>query len=73
MDPLLETEGRYEKLENLGAGSFGFVVLAKNKLGKKTAIKVISHAVAHPVAVMHECDPVFVLFFPPSSCSSEDP
>lgn len=41
MDPLLETGGRYEKLENLGAGSFGFVVLAQNKLGKKAAIKVI--------------------------------
>ena len=39
-DPFLETDGRYTKVQNLGAGSFGFVLLAKNRQGKNTAVKV---------------------------------
>ena len=39
-DPFLETEGRYTKIQSLGAGSFGFVLLAKNRAGKNTAVKV---------------------------------
>ena len=39
-DPFAETDGRYTKIQSLGAGSFGFVVLAKNRAGKSTAVKV---------------------------------
>jgi serine/threonine protein kinase len=39
-DPLARHE-KYEKLQMLGQGSFGFVIMARNKLtGKSAAIKV---------------------------------
>ena len=43
-DPLLET-GKYERVKQLGSGSFGFVLLAKNiKTGELVAIKFLQRS-----------------------------
>jgi hypothetical protein len=39
-NPLNEPGVRYEKVQALGQGSFGFVQLAKNQNGEMAAIKV---------------------------------
>ncbi len=43
-NPLVDANGRYEKVQNLGQGSFGFVQLGKSVTGELAAIKVSSDA-----------------------------
>ena len=39
-DPFAETKGEYVTVKELGAGTFGMVVLAKNRDGEEVAVKV---------------------------------
>lgn len=39
-NPLAETAGRYERVQTLGQGSFGFVQLGRSGTGDLAAIKV---------------------------------
>ena len=41
-NPLAETVGRYERVQTLGQGSFGFVQLGRSGTGDLAAIKVRS-------------------------------
>lgn len=44
-NPLLEVQ-KYQKVQTLGQGSFGFVQLARNQAGELAAIKVRAPLVA---------------------------